>query len=341
MNRRSLFFACFSIFLNVSSAQSAILFSTSLNDWQVDMRSTFSRQLDHQTFTTTWENIAPTVVGGFPALPDPADPEYEAKRMDWGFGGNNVDLGKTAVFDQTNTGFQWSFKISAMETDTVTSSAKHDHGTQYNIGDRVEAHIFFNDRVNRNNFAQVDAFTNVLSIGKHKGFDTGQVPAGDPYNWDNDDFNIEITGGPALYAFAFEIVNNKKYVDTTFNGGASDGGLYSYGRESLTIRDKEGHEFSISDKIGELPVIPGYFNDPSTPGDEGKYSDNFDDVRFIGIVSDTPITFLEFNEDSRSDDIGIRNLRFATNASPVPLPSPLLLLLSALGILSRVTMKNQ
>jgi len=66
------------------------------------------------------------------------------------------------------------------------------------------------NRVNRNNFDQFNAFTDVLSIGKARGFDTDIIADGDPHAWNNDDFSIEITSGPALYALAFEIINNKK-----------------------------------------------------------------------------------------------------------------------------------
>ncbi len=317
--------------LTTLPTQATILFSTSFEAWQVDMLTTFSRHLDHSTFETNHANIASTIPGGFSALPDPSDPNYESNRMDWNSSANNVDLGRTAVFNKTDTNFQWSFEVGAKETDTVTSSSTHNHGTQHNVGDTVEAHVFYNDRINRNNFDQVNAFTDVLSIGKHKGFDTGEVANGDPYAWDNDDFSIEVTSGPALYALAFEIVNNKKYIDTSFNGGSSDGGLYSYGRESITITDSNGQIFKIQESTGELPIIPGYYNDPDTPGvDEGRYSNNFDDVQFIGIVSDTPFSLLEFNEDSRSDDIGIKNLRFAGNVSSVPLPAAFWLLMSSL-----------
>ncbi len=315
---------CLSFLISIAAPQvsGTILFSTSLESWQSDMTTTFSRHLDYATFKTTYGNIAPTVSEAFSALPDPSDPDFQSRRMDWNDSANNVDLGRTAVFDKVDTGFRWGFQISAKETDTVKSSSPLRHGTQYNVGDRVEAHVIYNDRINRNNFDQVNAFTDVLSIGKHKGFDTDEVADGDPYAWDNDDFGIEITSGPALYALAFEIVNNKKYIDTSFNGGSSDGGLYSYGRESITITDINGQKFKIQETTGQLPIIPGYYNDPATPGvDEGKYTDNFDDVQFIGIVSDTPFTWLEFNEDSRSDDIGIKNLMFAGTTSPVPLPA--------------------
>ena len=322
-----------------SPAHSTILFSTSLEGWQMDMETTFSRRLDHATFEISHANIAATIPGGLSALPDQSDPAYETSRMDWNNSANNVDLGRTAVFNKDDTNFQWSFEISAVETDRAssTSTSTHYHGTQYNDGESVEAHIFYNDRIDKDNFDQVNAFTDILSIGKFKGFDLEEIADGDPYPWDNDDFNIEITSGPALYALAFEIVNNKKYVDTTINLDSpqtSDGGLYSYGRESITVIDTNNNTFEIKETTGELPIIPGYYNDPDTPEDEGRYADNFDDVQFIGIVSDTPFTWLEFNEDSRSDDIGIRNLRFAT-ITAVPIPAAFWMLASGLFILLR------
>lgn len=329
VNTLSTAFLSLLMLFSISPSQAAILFSTDFQAWQADMTTTFSRQLDHEVFVTDYTNIATTVPNIFPAL-DRSDLGYQSKRMDWSHSANNVDLGRTAVFNSSDTRFKWSFEVSALESDTVTSSSRHYHGSEYAIGDEVEAHVIYNDRINRNDFDQVDAFTDVLSIGKFRGFDTDEVASGDPYSWDNDDFSIEITSGPALYAFAFEIVNNRKFIDTTFNGGSSDGGLYSYGRESISITDSDGETFSIQENTGELPIIPGYFNDPSTSIDEGKYTDNFDDVQFIGIVSDTPFSFLEFNEDSRSDDIGIKNLMFAGAASPVPVPPAVWLFVSGI-----------
>ena len=321
----------FTIF--TAPTQAAILFSTSFDAWQDDMSTTFSRHLDHATFKTNYANIVSAVPGGFSALPDPSQLDYESKRMDWTYNGNNVDLGRTAVFNNTETNFQWSFQISAIETDEV----KNEHGTQYHPGDIAEAHIFYNDHIKKGKnakFEWVDAFTDVLSIGKFGGFDTQKVTDGDPFKWDNDDFSVEITSGPDLYALAFEIVNNKKQMDYTIdpdNPKLSDGGLYIYGKESITVIDSNKDTFKILEETGGQPVIPGYFDNPGTPGiDEGAYKGNFDNVQFIGIVSDTPFTWLEFNEDSRSDDIGIKNLMFAGNASPVPLPAGIWLLISGL-----------
>ncbi len=321
---------------SVMSAHAAILFSTSFTEWQADMTTTFSRHLDHSTFEISHTNISSTVNGGIASLPDPSHPDFESARIDWNSAGNNIDLGRVASFNKADTNFQWSFQISALETDKVTN----EHGTKYMSGDTAEAHIIYNDRINKRNFEQINAFTNVLSIGKFGGFDTDEVADGDPFKWDNDDFKIEITSGPELYAFAFELVNNKKYVDVTINGQSSDGGLYSYGRESITITDANNQTFKIKEETGGLPVIPGYYNDPTTEANEGLYSDNYDDVRFIGIVSDTPFLLLEFNEDSRSDDIGIRNLQFASAASPVPIPAALWMLLSGLFVISRTIGKK-
>ncbi len=334
MQKRILIPGFISFFISIFTvqAQAAILFSTSFDAWQNDMTTTFSRHLDHATFETNHANIAPTVSGGFSAL-DPADPDYESKRMDWSNSGNNVDLGRTATFNKTDTNFQWSFEIGALETDKVNS----DHGTQYNDGDIAEAHVFYNDRIKKGvnaKFEWVDAFTDVLSIGKFGGFDTKKVADGDPFKWDNDDFSIEITSGPDLYALAFEIVNNKKQMDYSIDPDKpkpSDGGLYSYGKESITVTDSKGKTFKILEETGGQPVIPGYYDDPATPDvDEGAYKGNFDNIQFIGIVSDTPFDWLEFNEDSRSDDIGIKNLMFAGDIAPVPLPAGVWLLASGL-----------
>jgi len=333
MQKRILILGFISFLFITLPTQAAILFSTSFDAWQNDMTTTFSRHLDHATFKTNYQNISPTVSSSFSALPNPSNPDYQSKRTDWNNIGNNVDLGRTAVFNKANTNFKWSFEVGALETHKV----KNDHGTQYSQGDVAEAHVFYNDRVKKGvntKFEWVDAFTDVLSIGKFGGFDTKKVADGDPFKWDNDDFSIEITSGPDLYALAFEIVNNKKQMDFSIDPDkpkSSDGGLYSYGKESVTVIDSNKDIFKILEKTGGQPVIPGYYDDPATPDvDEGAYNGNFDNVQFIGIVSDTPFDWLEFNEDSRSDDIGIKNLMFAGNVAPVPLPAGVWLLASGL-----------
>lgn len=322
-------------FFTSVQASAALLFSTSFSDWETDQQTLLSGQLHREVYKTDYTNIAAISSQAFSALPDPTHPDYESTRMDWQFSGNNVDLGHSVDFASSQTGLSRSFRLSTLETDTVTASGSHYHGTQYSAGDTARASVIFNDRIDRNNFEQNDAFTNALSIGKHKGYDTDEVLDGDPYSWDNDDFQVEMTSGPALYAFAFQIINNKKYLDTSINPqnpSNSDGGLYSYGRESISVIDALGNQIDITEQTGGMPVIPGYYDDPLTQADEGKYSDNFDDVQFIGIVSDIPIISFTFNEDSRSDDIAIRDLQFV-GVAPVPLPAGVWLLISSLGIL--------
>lgn len=323
--------------LSVADANAALLLSTNLEGWQTDIQTLFSNRLNQQLFETNYSNISAISSQSFSALPDPSAPNYASNRMNWNFNGNNVDLGRTAVFNSEKTGVDWSFTITALETDTVSASGSHYHGTTYSPGDMAQAHVIYNDRPDRSKFEQVDAFTDVLSIGKHKGYDTDEVADGDPYNWDNDDFRVDITSGTALYAFAFEIVNNKKYVDTTIdpaNPDPSDGGVYSYGRESVSVTDASGNTQIIRDATGELPLIPGYYNDPDTTEDEGRYADNFADVRFIGIVSETPFISFRFDEDSRADDIGIRSLRFA-GVTPVPVPAAFWLFASGILLILR------
>ncbi len=292
------------------------------------MTETFSRHLDHTTFETNYANIAQTVSGGFSALPDPSDPDYESQRMNWNNKGNNVDLGRTAVFNKDDTKFRWGFEISAQQKpDKVTDKPAHNHGTQHSPGDITEAHIIFNDRINRRgaSFEQVNTFTDVLSVGKFGGYDTKQIPDGDPFKWHNDDFGIKFTSGPDLYAFAFEIVNNQKVMNK------KTGELRSYAKESVKVFNSTGKMVFSDEKNSMQPLIPGYYDDSMTPLlDEGLYKNSYDNVQFLGFVSDKPLTGLLFNEDSRSDNIGIKNLMFAGNVAPVPLPAGVWLLVSGL-----------
>ncbi|MEZ5301435.1 MAG: hypothetical protein R3F11_12410 [Verrucomicrobiales bacterium] len=93
-------------------------------------------------------------------------------------------------------------------------------------------------------------------------------------NGNDDDVVITITGGPDLYGFGFEILDNqdRNDVETVKVFGAGD--------TLLATLDLPARTFS---------------------------NDNF----FIGITSSEPIVRIEFDEDSLGNDIAIRDFHFA------------------------------
>ena len=103
-------------------------------------------------------------------------------------------------------------------------------------------------------------FNNALSVGKIEQFQ-------------DDDWQLDITSGPRLYAFAFDLCDNV----------ASKG-------ESLSVYGAGNRLLARCDDI------PG--------ANQSRV--------FLGVVSNTPITRIVFNEDPAGDDTAIANLRFAT-----------------------------
>lgn len=250
-----------------------VTYYTDYDAWRAAVNAS-NLNLDASEFTTHYDNVsAETEVDAFSSLPDPSDANYLSTRIDSTFSGNNVDLGRSADFDLALTGFQNSFSLSAIQTDVS--------------GD---ATILFNDIPAGKTTAQIDAFTNVLSIGKFNGYPS---ESGNPFDFDKDDFTLEITDGPAVYAVGFYLINNK--ADSS---------------EWLEVFATRTHSGSavFDDSDGESLAR---FGSGAIPGYAGSYEDNFDDVRFVGIVSDTPFSWLEFHEDGSVNDIGIADLQFA------------------------------
>ena len=107
---------------------------------------------------------------------------------------------------------------------------------------------------------------------------------------DKDDWDLQVLSGTSLFAFAFDLVGNDNNADESFNVYGPDGSL-----------------------LGS--VIPPW---------DGSYMSNPQGTNFLGVIADSPIARLYFNEDLSTDEIAIANLRFAT-------PEPTTLLLLALG----------
>ena len=257
-------FASVCIF-NASASAANLTLYTDYNAWLAAVNAS-SQNLETSTFETNYTNVSnEEYISPFSQLPATSDPDYLTTRTDISFDGNNVNLGRHATFDTDNTGFDISFEISA------TQSASG----------RGDARIYYNDILQGKTPVQVDSFTDVLSIGKFNGFDSGD---GSEFDWDDDDFTLEITSNDQVYGIAFDLHNNKQNIS-----------------EWLEI---------YANKTDAQSLIK--FDQGAIPGYTGSYDSNFDDVRFIGVVSDTPFTWLEFNEGNGVNDIGLANIRFAT-----------------------------
>ena len=173
-----------------------------------------------------------------------------------------------------------------------TGTTGFDISFEVTATEAADARIYYNDIPFGKTPDQVDSFTDVLSIGKFNGFTDGD------HDWDNDDFTLEITSNDAVYGIGFDLVNNKQNIIEWLK-------IYSNKTDTQ------------SQAIFDQGDIPGY---------TGSYESNFDDVRFIGIVSDTPFSWLEFNEGDSVNDIGLKNFRFAT-----PLPNSERLIINSTG----------
>ena len=104
----------------------------------------------------------------------------------------------------------------------------------------------------------------------------------DTLDQDDDDWQVTITSGPNLTAFAFDLVDNNDNVDDLFS------------------------------VFGPGDLLLGVLQPPLSPGN---------DSAFIGVVATGPIVRLHYNDDDRLDDIFVKNFRFATNPVVVPEPS--------------------
>jgi hypothetical protein len=129
-------------------------------------------------------------------------------------------------------------------------------------------------------------------------FRTGALSPGDVGNFDNDDVTFRFLDGKPIYGFGFDLL------DSNVSTG-----------ETLTVYDANDVLLAVFDLP---PGPPGVIN-------------NF----FLGVTSTVPIGSISFDENSGSDDIAIRDFRFAT-ALAVPEPNSFLLaFFTVLGITSR------
>ena len=303
-----------------------------LTDWTSAVNSTMinGQSLTISTFETNYTNVSNATGLSFPTYSsDPgagctSSSTSGCLRVDESNPANNVNLSVTSntALKNSNTsgvasfngassgipGFQWNFNITSHET--TAGGTKH-------------SGVFFNDIPNGKTYEQINAFTNVLSIGKFNGFDSG-----DTHQYDEDNFSLEVTNG-GLYAFAFNMVNNKKDGSTEWLevfANKSDTGTAAF-------NNADGNALALFSDTNGNP-IPGY---------TGTYEANFDHISFVGILA-TDISevfrWLEFKEDTGSNDIGIFNLRFAS-VSAVPLPAAFWLFASGLLGLIGLRKKRQ
>jgi len=211
--------------------------------------------------------------------------------------------------------------------------------------------VFFNDVPNGKSAETAAGWQNKLSIGKFNGFPSASGL--DTAEYDNDDFTFEITGGDTLYAFAFHMINNKKnssnaetltvvtdgvggtsntilFGDNTNDGTNGMNGVWVDASGNIVPANTPG----ATEITGANDDIPGYVGDQG----EGLVQFNgslvpadFVQESFVGILTDDIndiFSFLNFNEGSSVNDIGIFDFRFAT--VPVPLPAGIWLLFSGL-----------
>ncbi len=115
-------------------------------------------------------------------------------------------------------------------------------------------------------------FNDFNQPGDSPGFDNA-LSVGNIEQFQDDDWQLEITSGPRLYAFAFDLCDN-----TPHKG------------ESLSVYGTGNRLLASSDKIS---------------GANQK-------KMFLGVISNTPIVRIVFNEDPAGDDTAIANFRFAT-----------------------------
>lgn len=118
-------------------------------------------------------------------------------------------------------------------------------------------------------------------------FRTGTLSPGDVGNFDDDDVTFRFLEGEAIFGFGFDLL------DSNVSTG-----------ETLAVYDR-------SDSLLEVFDLP--------PGPSGVIN-NF----FLGVSSSVPIGRISFDENSGSDDIAIRDFRFAT-ALAIPEPNCCLL----------------
>lgn len=239
---------------------------------------------------------------------------------------NNVDLGSNVSFN--NSGIvPWNFTIRTFEQQTFTSNTYLGPGTH-------SSSIIFNDIPaldSSHTYEDAAAFTDALSIGKYNGYFGGDGhQTGD--EWDNDNFTIEFSG-PDLYAFGFYIVNNFNSSNTTPD---TNEWLEVFMNKLASGISADGSNFysqafndTGDNSLGQYNNIPGN----ATVQSNASF--------FVGIISDTPFSWLEFNESNNNNDIAIKDFYFASNISAVPLPAAFWLFASGLLGLIGLRKKRQ
>ncbi|GEM_PF-2773956 len=199
--------------------------------------------------------------------------------------------------------------------------------------------VFFDDAPTGKSPQTVDGWRNRLSIGKFNGFESGSGL--DVTDYDDDDFTLSVTGGKALYAFAFHLINNKKTtgpdrieaLEVTTAGGTvrfgDDTNAGTNGMEGLWV-DASGNLVpagtpGATQISGATEDIPGYVGGRGCivinecPGTTADYS--FLQESFVGIVTTDPseiFSIINFFEGNSVNDVGIFDLRFAVSAVPLP-----------------------
>jgi len=152
--------------------------------------------------------------------------------------GSYVNLGPTLTFEAATTGLEWTVALATLQP-----------GAQFVFDDHT-GNTWFDEQ---------------LSVGRVN-------------THENDDWEMTITGGRALHAFAFDLTEDEGVLG-----------------ESMQVLGLDG---SV---LGTYPVLA-----PVRP----------ENSVFIGFVSDVAIGGFRFDEDNVDDDMCISNFRFADVPEP-------------------------
>ncbi len=139
-------------------------------------------------------------------------------------------------------------------------------------------------------------FDDEESSGNPVAYDNA-LSIGDIDNYENDDWKIQFLGGEYVYAFGFLLCDNEGTIDS-FSVYAHDGSL--------------------------LGTISGA-SIPNSPGTKV----------FLGVISDKPIGWVQYDDDSTGDDIAIANFQFST------IPEPNTIFLGILGSMFLAILKRK
>ncbi len=141
----------------------------------------------------------------------------------------------------------------------------------------------------------------------------------------NAGFTFDDNEGDSDFNDALSIgdINNFENDDFRFD---FTGTIFGFGMDLRDIHDAVGETFSVFDAgglIGNFTAIPEFEDGPV----------------FVGVVSDTAITHVIFDEDAGGDDIAIRSAFFATSIA-VPEPTSSLFILVAAVNLNLIRRKR-